>query len=352
MITTINDLQALVLQGVTDYTPYGDVNVTLNSDETLMLFNYKKAAQYAGRWNFFERISRGLIIDTSSGEVVARPFDKFFNYGEDTPYPNTHIVEATEKIDGSLGILYRQNGEYRIATRGSFVSDQALWATNKLHDYDLTDLDSDLTLLFEIVYPANRVVVDYGNLEALILIGARDRRNGRELYYQELKVLADKYGFLQPQVYQFDSIEAVLESAVALSANQEGWVLRYSDHRRFKVKGDAYKVAHKLLTGISFKWVLESVVAGAYEQAIEGVPDEFLTTVKGYKAEIDETVTRICQQVYDAWTEAPMTDVRKEYAQWVMKEHRDLSAYLFAQYDNKDVIPLIYKHAFKDRGEA
>ena len=48
----------------------------------LAIFNYTKAAQFAERWNFFERVSRGLILNAVTGEVVARSFDKFFNWGE------------------------------------------------------------------------------------------------------------------------------------------------------------------------------------------------------------------------------------------------------------------------------
>lgn len=344
-INSIGDLQELVKAQVVDYRQYGDVNAVLDTNG-LILFNYSNAAQFAGRWNYFERISRGLILDRRTGEVIARPFDKFFNYGEDLPYPNTHIVEATEKLDGSLGILYRINTRYHVATRGAFVSDQALWATQKLRDHDLAGLDSGLTLLFEIIYPANRVVVDYGDTEALVLIAARDRRTGRELYYQELKVLADQYGFLQPKVYEFDSIEDILASAVALSANQEGWVLRYSDNRRFKVKGDAYKLAHKLMTGINFNRVLEAVQDGLYDGLIENVPDEFLTTIKEYRQQIADEVERLTLLVDQHFADAPKA-TRKEYALWVRDNCQDLQAYMFARLDNRQLEPLIYKNAFK-----
>lgn len=346
-ITSIEDLQALVRSGVIDFTPYGEVNTTVKGE--LILFNYKEAAQWSNRWNFLERVSRGLILNRATGEVVARPFDKFKNYGEALPDPEAKLVEITTKMDGSLIIAFRQNGKMLAATRGSFDSEQAQWATERLQVYDLSDLPDNLTLLFEAIYPGNRIVVDYGRLDELVLLGARDRFTGEELSYRECETIAEHYGFTQVMTHTFDSIESILAAAVALDANQEGWVLRYSDNSRFKVKGDAYKLAHKMLTGISFKWVLEAVATGVYEQAIETVPDEFLTTIKGYKAEIDGTVHATQLQIHEAWLDGFMLTERKEFAQWVMKEHRELSTYLFACYDKKPVKPLIYKHAFKDR---
>ena len=53
------------------------------------------------------------------GEIVARAFDKFFNYGERgiNISPSGKIKNVYEKIDGNLGVLYRDNGKYKISTR-------------------------------------------------------------------------------------------------------------------------------------------------------------------------------------------------------------------------------------------
>ena len=167
-ITSISDLQRLALSGVTDWKQYGHVNVRENGD--LLLFNYTQMAIFGGDWNPFEMMSRGLIINRRTGEIVARPFDKFWNWLEGGRTASGHIVTVTEKLDGSLGILYRDNGEYKIATRGSFDGEQAVWATNFLKDYYNLAVPDELTLLFEIVYPENRVVVDYGDIYIISII--------------------------------------------------------------------------------------------------------------------------------------------------------------------------------------
>lgn len=141
-ITSIADIHRLVTQGFTDWKQLGDVSVERDGD--LLIFNFTAQAQYEGRWNFFERVSRGLIIHAGTGEIVARAFDKFYNWLQDGKTSGGHIVSVTEKMDGSLGILYRVNGEYKISTRGNFHSDQAEWATKFLKEhFTLDDLPDE-----------------------------------------------------------------------------------------------------------------------------------------------------------------------------------------------------------------
>lgn len=348
---SIDQLQKLIAAGETDWKKYGEVSAVYHHKHRMVLFNYTQAAQYADRWNWFERVSRGLILDSSTGALVAQPFPKFWNWGERTT--DAMLVEATEKMDGSLGILYRTgsvgNWDYRIATRGAFESAQALWATEYLNThYNLTGLPNDLTLLFEIIYPENRVVVDYHGFEGLILIGAIELVHGRDLLYQECKVIADQFGFMQPKVYTFDSIRAALNLAAEIDANQEGWVLRFHDGQRFKVKGEAYRLAHKLMTGISFNRVLEAMQAGTFEQMIEGAPDEFLVTIKQYREEIQTTVDAIRLRVDKAFVQAPVKN-RKMFALWCKEHCPDDLGYMFTLFDNKDLVAAIFKHAFKER---
>ena len=344
-MNSIQDLQTLILKGETDWQKYGDVRVSRRGD--LLQFTYTKAAQYNARWNWFERASRGLIMNAQTGEVVARPFDKFFNWGEGGRKSRSHIVDITEKLDGSLGILYRENGAYRIATRGNFESEQALWATDFLNrNYNLSDLDSALTLLFEIIYPENRIVVDYGDREDLVLIGVRNRHTGDDwFFYPAMYELAHRFGFSLPQVYHFNSVTDILAATDTLDANSEGWVVRFADGQRFKIKGDRYIELHRLVTQATFNRVLKAVASGQLEMMIAGVPDEFLTDIKIWQAEIAAKVEEVKARVKSAFEQAPKED-RKTFALWVREHYPDDAPYLFAMLDGRDISDLIYKSEF------
>jgi RNA ligase len=356
-ILSIADIQQLVVAGCTDWSSYGAVAVRQAGD--LLLFNYTPLAQYEGRWNFFERVSRGLILHRLTGEVVARPFDKFYNWLQGGRRASGHIVTVTEKVDGSIGILYRLNGHYHIATRGSFDSEQAAWATAFLQaHHDLSGLPNELTLLFEIIYPANRVVVDYGEREDLVLLAARNRLTGAFLpFFPQLYELAERYGFTLPQVFAFNDITQIIEQAGTLPASAEGYVVEFSDGTRFKFKGDRYLELHKLLTSLTFKNVLKAMEHNRLTDLLAPVPDEMLDKVREWVVLIETTVARVKNTIEAAFAAAPKTS-RKEFALWVLQEHPTLQPYLFALFDERDVVPLIYQkydwrtvHTEADRSE-
>lgn len=344
-IDSIADLQAAVTGGVTDWERYGLVRTERMDD--LILFDYKAAAQWENRWNWFERASRGLILNTATGEVAARPFDKFFNWGEGGRMPDGPLAEVTDKLDGSLGVLYRHRGEYRVATRGAFGSPQAQWATDFLHThFDLAALPDNLTLLFEIIYPDNQVVVNYGPREDLALVGVRDRFTGEDFFRPQIAEIAQRFGFSLPDAFTFGNIAEIAEAARALALSREGWVLRFVDGQRFKIKGDAYLLVHRIKTQATFGQVLDAMQNGILMDLIEGVPDEYLGRVRAWQAEIEATIAGTRDRAEAAFAEAPKED-RKTFALWVRREHMADSPYLFALLDGHDITPLIYRLAFK-----
>ena len=347
-ITSIEQIQQLARSGFTEWKSLGDVSVEREGD--LLIFNYTAKAQYEGRWNFFERVSRGLIVNAATGEIAARAFDKFFNWLQDGEKSNARILSITEKMDGSLGILFRVNGEYRISTRGSFHSDQAVWATKFLHAHTHLDgLPDELTLLFEIIYPENRVIVDYQEREELVLIAARNRFTGDCLPFSpDLERLAAKYGFPTPKVYTFRDIGEILARLKTMDKDEEGFVVEFSDGQRFKFKGDKYLELHRLVFSLSFKNTLQAVATHQAESIRAQIPDEFLADFNGWVKEIEETRERIKREAADVFAQAPK-DTRKDFAVWVMSTRKDISSYLFALLDGHDLEPIIYKKAFENR---
>ncbi len=341
-IESIVDIQRLAVQGFKDWSRYGSVNVRAQDD--LLIFNYSVAAQFEARWNFFERVSRGLIVNARTGEIVARPFDKFFNWLEDGHRTSASIVTITDKIDGSLGILYRTATGYRLATRGSFTGKQANWATQFLQaHYDLTGLPEELTLLFEIVYPENRIVIDYQDRQDLVLLAARNRHTGAYLpFMPDVCGLAQRYGFSLPQVFTLDTIADILARTGAMALEQEGFVVEFSDGERFKFKGDRYLEIQRLIAGLTFNNVLQAMSSGSIQSILESVPDEFLGQVKLWMRDIETTVADIKTQVLAAFAEAPR-ESRKDFALWVQAHHRPLMHYLFAAFDGRAIEPIIYK---------
>lgn len=341
-ITSIEDIQKLVLTGFDNWSRYGHVTVRKNGD--LLIFNYNTMAQYEARWNFFELVSRGLIINCKTGEIVARAFDKFFNWFEGGRRASGHIVTVTEKLDGSIGILYRIQEGYRIATRGHFSSPQAEWATQYLNtNFNLGDLSNELTLLFEIIYPDNRVIVDYSNRQDLVLLAVRNRFTGAYLpFFPEVYELAHQYGFSLPKVYTFNDVGEIIAKTGVLSAHEEGYVVEFSDGSRFKFKGDRYLELQKLVMSLTFKNVLRAMAAGNIRGMLDVVPDEFLGETRAWIEEIKTTIALVKQTAQTAFDTAPK-ESRKDFAMWVQANQQNIAHYLFAMFDGRDIEPLIYQ---------
>jgi RNA ligase len=165
----------------------GYVCVQRHPTVPLYIYNYTSKAQYERVWNEVTLQCRGLILD-ANGRVVARPFRKFFNLEEVQDLP-AGPFEVYEKLDGSLGILYWLGDEAYLATRGSFASEQSRRANGILqarYRHVLPRLDRGHTYLFEIIYPENRIVVNYGGREDLVLLAVVDTATGAELPLPEV----------------------------------------------------------------------------------------------------------------------------------------------------------------------
>ncbi|MCP3934023.1 MAG: hypothetical protein GY708_01475 [Actinomycetia bacterium] len=162
----------------------GYVSVRAHDEYPLSVLNYTSRAAFDYRWNHVTKTCRGLVIDHETDRVVARPFPKFFGVSE---YAADELdamgsFEIFDKLDGSLGVLVQGYGGPLIATRGVFHGPQAEHATALLSDrYADVRFPAGVTAMFEIVYPQNRIIVDYGEMDDLVYLGAvgLDRPTGR-----------------------------------------------------------------------------------------------------------------------------------------------------------------------------
>ena len=250
-------------------------------------------------------------------------------------------------MDGSLGISYWHNGEIKVATRGSFESEQALWATERLQQKDFTNFPQNWTLLFEVIYPENRVVVNYNGLETLTLLAIRDTETGNYLHWDTVQGVAHEFDFSLPDVWFSTGVEVgdILAQLPNLTANEEGYVIEFEDGQRFKFKGDAYKILHKKISGLSFKNYLEARRRGVADEYVADIPDEFMGDVEIWRQMITGTVNVVKSEIREAMQHAP-TDDRKEFALWCKENVPHLMTYMFLVLDGRSPLDAIYKREF------
>jgi RNA ligase len=299
----------------------------------LWIYNYTPLAQYQKVWNEVTLACRGLMLD-AAGQVVARPFRKFFNLEEHAPGDlPLDDFEVYEKLDGSLGILYWLGDQPQIATRGSFVSDQAEWATRFLHAryaHLLGALDRRHTYLFEIIYPANRIVVDYGPREDLVLLAVVDTRTGADLPLPSL-------GF--PLAKRYDGVRHYHDLRLLAEDNREGFVIKFTNGFRVKVKFAEYVRLHRLLTQVSSKTVWEALRFGhSFEALLERVPDEFYDWVRATRQGLLDQYAAIEQECRANFRD--LGDRKATAAYFLSLPHHRV---LFSMLDGRDYSTYIWR---------
>jgi RNA ligase len=305
----------------------------------LSIYNYSRTTQYNGMWDDITLNCRGLVLDTE-GNVVAKPFPKFFNYEEHKPedIPNEYF-EIYEKMDGSLGIIFHYKGEWLIATRGSFTSDQAIKGKEMLDKLNKSALIPGYTYLAEIIYPENRIVVDYGDTEKLVVLGAYNNETGKEVEVDEMvnegwevvmryKTWGEGYDLLKEEI----------------SKDKEGYVIRFSGGMRMKIKGTEYVRLHKILTNFSSKDIWELLKNGeALEPFLERVPDEFDDWVKRTAMNlrysfysIDERAGKLHDGFrYGKYNDKEVEPTKKDFAEYVKQFPVELAAVMFKMWDKR-----------------
>jgi RNA ligase len=312
----------------------------------LTIWNYSQTVQYNNLWDYHVLIPqcRGLVTDNETGEVVARPFKKFFNWEENKHTP-TKDFEVFTKEDGSLGIAFNYKGNWIFASRGSFTSEQIIWATDFINDNLINGVaavfNEEFTYLFEIVYKSNRIVVNYGDYEGLILLGAINTKTGEELSYDKLL----NYGYFFDVVKRYDGITDYTTLKGMIGDNEEGFVIRFSNGDRMKIKGEEYLRLHRIMTGVSTTSVWDVLANGGnMEEVLKNVPDEFYDKIKEVVDDLVSQFNDINNKYYgyfnDIMAEVVSTD-RKAFAEKA-KEYMH-SSILFAHYNGKSVEPIIWK---------
>lgn len=325
--------------------------ITVRSDDAgLRILNYSDAALYTpGAWdNPAVRACRGIVVD-DDWRVIARPWAKFFNHGqvEAGELDMFAPVEVTDKLDGSLGIIYAtEAGEQRVATRGSFSSDQAMHATTILQQRypGLASLGS-ITPLVEIIYPANRVVVDYGDLDDLVLLGGVVIETGE---YLSPITAAQFCAWPGPvtQVFEYPTLHDAL--AADDRPGMEGLCVRYLNrHHIVKVKQEDYVRLHRIVTGLSERTVWEHMSAGKpLNDLLAPLPDELHEWTRRVWTDLDSTMEQIADEAAEIHDEIlsdlPLGWTRKEYAARAMAVPA-LRPYLFNLLDGRDPRPAILR---------
>jgi RNA ligase len=305
----------------------------------LTIWNYTEKVQYESLWDEVTLATRGLVTD-GSGRVVARPFSKFFNIEEGKHTP-TQEFEVFEKMDGSLGIVFVYQGQVVYATRGSFASDQAKWMADWGDRYNFSHIIvGGYTYLFEIIFAQNMIVVNYGGESRLVLLGVIKTDTGEETSWDDLSTFD---GWELVKRYEGISDYTLLKGMV--KNNQEGFVVRFSNGNRVKIKGEEYLRLHRIMTNLSTTAIWEVLSNGGdVLSTLTDVPDEFYDKIHQYSNELMDKYISLENEYHFIFKILGRSDDFEFRASFAERAKRyKYPAILFKMYDDKDYSGLIWK---------
>lgn len=242
---------------------------------------------------------RGIILNSDDNwNVVARPFDKFFNLGEGLAANiDWKTAKYLEKLDGFLMQLYWYKGKWQVASSGSPDASgevngtgisfaEMFWNTFSRMGLKKPHNQHNLNFLFELTGRANRVVVQHTS-DSLTLIGVRDTQ-GQEYPVSDFKGI-------YPVVKEFPI--GNIEEALATLTNmppleQEGYVVVDAAFNRVKVKCPAYVALRHMRDGMSLRRVLDVVRRGEIAEVLAAFP-EWTEQFQDVKTRLDFFVSEI-----------------------------------------------------------
>ena len=264
--------------------------------DDLVLYLYSEHCVYEGSWTPITLAARGLIVDLAARRIVATPFPKFFNAGErGEPIPDL-AFETTEKLDGSLIIIFHHRGRWRTATKGAFNSAQALWAQGRLDTLNLSSLKPGTTYLAEATYAENRIVVHYAD-PALRMLAAYGE-TGCEVAWTDLVGTSEAVGIEPAARFEYGSLSDLIEKAKILPRTEEGFVLRFANGLRLKIKGNEYKRIHALVSNLTPLAMWQAMAAGMDMASIRReLPEEFWADFDSIIAILDSQIRSIVDRV-------------------------------------------------------
>jgi RNA ligase len=257
----------------TKYIDTGLVTASYHDEFPLAIYSYGRRTIL---WDNVTTKCRGVIVDNETGDVIARPFEKFHNYGStmnvgcSTSCLGLGEPVIWEKMDGFMATMYTWKGIDYIASKGSFHSIHAKWATawlRKKWGNSVPFHQPGTTLVFEGLHRDLRIVVDYGLRQVLVLLAVIDNETGWEYEPRELEAFAKAAHFSIPQratmMTVHDAVEITREGPPkdCDEGLDEGYVLAWyrqgTTPFRLKLKFIEYLRLHRLVTGVTPKRIWE-----------------------------------------------------------------------------------------------
>jgi RNA ligase len=323
------------INNINDVLPHisGKEEFRVMEKDWYTVVNYAVAFEETFQWDAndpvgstIRRECRGLIFDTETGNLISRPYHKFFNAGEkeETQLNKINLYEphvVLEKLDGSMIRPIPTKEGFRLATKAG-ITDVAMNAEVFIADkphyarFIHKCLLMNVTPIFEWVSRKNRIVIDYPT-DNLILTGMRYNNTGNYVDYQVMKDYATSWTI--PVVKAVDGLSVqnieLFVKQVREWDDGEGVVLRFDTGRMVKVKADDYVLRHRSKDAINQeKNVLQTILEDSVDDLVPLLTPEDAQRVEAFQNAFWMALEDVGTEIHDLYKQIDRGQDQKEYA--------------------------------------
>ena len=188
-------------------------------------FNFTRNAFYDKKWNALTTTARGLFVNTLTGDIVARGYEKFFNINEVKETNLEHLlikfkdkhITMYKKENGYLGILSVLDGEFFFASKST---NKGEFAEKFKEIFENSDIDKEklkktlqelnATALFEVIDPEfDPHIIKYDKPQVVLLDIVMNSYQFERMPYDKLVCLAEEINAQVKKIYkEFDDVRA------------------------------------------------------------------------------------------------------------------------------------------------
>ena len=301
------------------------------------------------------RECRGLIFDTD-GNIMSRPFHKFFNVNE-REETQTHAVDMSqphaimEKMDGSMIRPILVDGYLRLATKMGVTNvamDAEPWLAAQdpsLKEWLRQCVEDSVTPLFEWVSRSNQIVIDYAE-EDLVYLGTRDNVTGRYVMDTSCPfTVVPQYGSVEGNIADYVARQSQAEG-------REGDIIRFADGHMLKIKNDWYVRIHKALDRVRFdRNIVALILHEEMDDVVPLMPADVVRRVRQFEIDFWNAFSIKQNRLYGLRIAASQSydDDRKRIALEFIPtlERKEDAQFIFRMLDGHDLRELMLAHIEK-----
>lgn len=271
------------------------------------------------------RECRGIIFDSKTGDVIRRPFHKFFNVNE-REETQDHVVDLSrphailEKLDGSMIAPFIVDGQLIWGTKMGATDvakpvEEFVARNPEYIRFAEEAIANGWTPIFEWCSRKQRIVLDYFD-DQLVLTGLRYMNTGVYALHGNLVELGKAFSI--PVVRQFEpqtDMKAFLEYVRDLE-DLEGFVVRFDDGHMLKLKCHWYIQIHKAKEAIlQDRNIVELILEEHLDDIKAHLPAEDRDRLTQFESDFNVRVGIVVQDIIDILGELDDSNIdRKTFA--------------------------------------